>query len=432
MWLDVFPLWPLTVIATVGLGAALRPALFGPGRLTRAEVLAWDFLLGSGLVGYLMMAAGHAGILRPWIAWCTLLIGAGVGLIELRTVGLRSPFRAASAEIRALHGLTALALVWHAWGCLTPAFGGDALNYHLGAPRDWIDAGQIIETPLRFQSAISGHHLMIYTWCLLIGDDVLCKLTQFTQFLAALVLVAALTRRLGGRAAGALAACLAVMCITAAWYRTPVFVRSDLTTLLFSAGALWAAVRCAATGRLLWAAASGVAAGLAVATKYTALPFLILPLGIALPFALLRRTGRPGPALRGIGVAALAGTLLFGPWMIRGWIVTGDPLYPLLSDLLPVKPDYEECRRLMDEYQASFALPAAPTLAHSLWLSWRQKANHAVTEGDFLLLLLPAVALFALFHRRPGVSLLGVYGVAATVTFAALPVAELGRGCGGT
>ncbi|NUP88788.1 MAG: hypothetical protein HUU25_03075, partial [Candidatus Sumerlaeia bacterium] len=60
-WLDLAPLWLLTVLATLGLGAPVRAALTRRLRLSRTETLAWDFVLGSAVAGYAAMAAGHLG-----------------------------------------------------------------------------------------------------------------------------------------------------------------------------------------------------------------------------------------------------------------------------------------------------------------------------------------------------------------------------------
>ncbi len=410
-WLDLAPLWPLTVLATLGLGAPVRAALTRGLRLSRTETLAWDFVLGSAVAGYAVMAAGHLGRLHPAAAW--LMLAAGVAL-WLPQAARCQPRRFARGH--ALVSLSALALAWQAWGSLTPEIGGDALNYHLAGPRGWIDAGAITASPLRFHLLLSGHHMMINTWLLLLGGDVLCKLTQTTQFAAALLLIAATGRRLAGRRAGALAACLAVMSISAAWYRAPVMVRSDLTALLFSAAALWSLTVWARSPRPRAALLAGLAAGLAVATKYTAIPFVAAPLAAAMALAGLavHRLRRGAPA--SLALLAVSALLAFSPWALRGWIVTGDPLYPLLADVLPLKPGYDEARRGMDEYQRGFAAG-----------SWRHRLRFSVTEGDFLMPLLPLAGAAALFSRRRGPGVLGLFAVLATAAGIATPVAEFGR-----
>lgn len=427
MWVDVFPLWPLMALATLGLGAPVRLLLLPRRTATATEVLAWDHLLGSGVAGYVLMAAGYLRLLHPALGWSLIAVGSALGAREIRAVlalRVRRRPRIGRGVTLALWLLTGLALLWQAWGCLTPEFGGDALNYHLGAPRDWIDAGRVTDSPLRFHPAMAVHHLMIYTWCLLVGGDVLCKLVQTTQFLAAALLIGALGRRLAGRRAGALAACFAVFSIGAAWYRAPVFARSDLTALLFSAGMLWAGVRLVRAPHPRWALVAGVATGLAVATKYSTLPFAVLPGAVALAVGLITR---PGRLMMSLGVTGAVAVLVLSPWLTRGWLVTGDPLYPLLSDHLRIAPDYEEGRRQMADYQAAYRISHEPYLSCDRWRLWMRRLRDAATEGDFLIPGLHLLAPVALLTRSRVLRSLGAFGLSAVAAFALISLAEIGR-----
>ncbi|MBN1476194.1 glycosyltransferase family 39 protein, partial [Candidatus Sumerlaeota bacterium] len=407
MWFDVFPLWPLTVLIALGLGAPMRLALMRSLRLTRAETLAWDLLLGMALTGYLFLLAGYTGLLHPTLGWAVALIGAVIGGAELRFVGVPRSLRTAERGVAVLHTLTALALLWQIWGCLTPEFGGDALNYHIAAPLDWIREGRIADSPLRFQSAIPSHHLMINTFLLLLGGDVLCKLMQTTQLIASAILIASMARRVAGKRAGALAPCLAVMSICAAWYRCPVFVRSDLLTLLFATGALWCAVRWIRDGASRWPAIMGLTVGLALSTKYTAIPFLLVPLTAGLIIAAPAHGGALSLRFRALGLMILGSLIAFSPWMLREWLVTGDPVYPLLSDHLRIDPDYDEGRQRMDAYQGLYRISRAPRLSWDRWLLWKRRMRDATTEGDILVVPLALLASIALFARRRVLRFLG-------------------------
>ncbi len=81
-------------------------------------------------------------------------------------------------------------------------------------------------------------------------------------------------------------------------------------------------------GTTAWAAACW---GLAVGIKYTAILFVGL-LALEWLWALATRR-RPAAAM--IAVLALAGsvTVLAGPWFVRNWIATGDPVFPLGGSL---------------------------------------------------------------------------------------------------
>lgn len=90
---------------------------------------------------------------------------------------------------------------------------------------------------------------------------------------------------------------------------------TDPVMMAFWALALWAWVRAAETGRLRWWVLLGVALGLGMLAKYTAIAFA----GAALGYGLLSARGRDWP---GVGVAAAVALVVLSPNLI--WLAQHD------------------------------------------------------------------------------------------------------------
>jgi len=102
--------------------------------------------------------------------------------------------------------------------------------------------------------------------------------------------------------------------------------RIDLATTFFSTlafGAMIIGVE-EVEGQLIWL--SAMCAGAAVATKWTAIPVVVLPLVVMLCF---QKDFRRLPAYCGII------GLLVVPWLLKNWILSGNPVYPLFYQWFP-------------------------------------------------------------------------------------------------
>jgi 4-amino-4-deoxy-L-arabinose transferase-like glycosyltransferase len=135
----------------------------------------------------------------------------------------------------------------------------------------------------------------------------------------------------GGRRAGLAAFCFMLAC--------PFVVTTVFRAYITLAVAFYAAVTLLAFARFTlksdrpdsarWPLLAGLCAGLGVAVKYTAVPFLCAPVGLGvLGVCVLRRIPVRRTVLLGalFGLAALAAA---GPWLVKNAACTGNPVYPL-------------------------------------------------------------------------------------------------------
>jgi hypothetical protein len=287
--------------------------------------------LGLGLLSLVMLAAGYAGLFKPLFTGLGLLV---LGVIFWRDMlcwwsnwrALRLLWLSSDWFGRAAGWLALLILGFTLVTALAPPLKFDALVYHLVLPRHYLLAGRMDYVPQIMYWGMPQTAEMMYTWAMSLGGESAAVVLGWLVGLVTLVgLLGLLADRLGAGAAWAsLAALISGLTLATglAWGY------NDWWVLLFSLGflislALWAEGHPA--GLL---ALAGLFAGMAMSTKYTAGLLLIIggvvilwnwkPLGGGL---------RPLKALLQFGLAVL---LVLIPWLLKNWLATGNPFYPLL------------------------------------------------------------------------------------------------------
>lgn len=212
-----------------------------------------------------------------------------------------------------------------------PPVSRDALTHHLALPKLWVAHGGVHDTPDIVFSYYPQLLDLLYTLPLMLGHDIAAKYVHFVfALLTAAIIFLFVRRRLG--TAWAAASGLLFLTIPVV-LKLSVTVYVDLGLIFFSAAALFAVVLWLEDpARLKWLLIAGVAGGLALGTKYSAL-VPTFALGLLLPFFFLRSGGSRGKdQARAIGYAtvfAAATLLVFSPWLVRNYSLTGNPVYPL-------------------------------------------------------------------------------------------------------
>jgi hypothetical protein len=104
--------------------------------------------------------------------------------------------------------------------------------------------------------------------------------------------------------------------------------------LLYSALALGTLLRAGRNdqARTSWILAAGLLCGLACGCKYTALPAVLLPLGMVVTWRAARR--RPRRLMLPL-VFLIGWAVTFGPWLMKNAVATGNPVFPLARGVFP-------------------------------------------------------------------------------------------------
>ncbi len=412
---DCQPWGTAIAAAALGIGAGLLrlPVFGGVGRR-------WQLIggagLGLGVLSLMTLLLGLAGALRPVVAQAIVCAGVLLAFYSAwrhrrradgpmgqagtadATIGERFSIVPAAEQLResARRGqwlwamfvpAAALAL---AAATIPPGMswveegnGYDVLEYHLGAPREYFEAGRITFLPHNVYSNMPLGVEMLYLLTMHVTGDAV-KAVMPAQFLNAMLgllaagavwlaateaagpfcepraqpgapLVEGVSprNRAGGWKAAHIAGVVFGTCPFIVYLSGVAYVENG--QLLFAALALAAFLRgrrvgeCAAemqlpespggstgstapgrttsAGAYHWMLLAGLFAGLACGCKYTGVVMTALPIGLALLFDLARRRARP------IALVAFAAgaTLTFGPWLAKNWAWTGNPVFPLAA-----------------------------------------------------------------------------------------------------
>lgn len=330
----------LLVVSSWGIGlAGLRLFRHGarPDTLTHVAAVA----AGMGAWGWLIWIAGLVGM----ISWGLYL---GVALLSLcllvwhwpmvgeawRGLRVRPRVPWTGFEILLLVCL-GLGTLLHFIPCFAPEVEYDSLEYHIGALKEYQKQGRIVFLEYNFYASMPSMAEMLYLWGIVLRSPVVAKLLHMSFAVLTAVGLYAFGAKQHSRRLGLVAASL--------YYLLP-FVTSlgetsriDLATTFFAfmAGAMLhrhlfdddrGALRLAA-----WCV------GLTMATKYTAAPVVFLP-WLAVWLLECKKTWndrlktfhKPTRAIWFIPLLALVPVL---PWLIKNWVFTGNPVYPLLNGI---------------------------------------------------------------------------------------------------
>ncbi len=325
----------LALLVAVGIRLAGVTAAADESRATRAlRAAIWAFAI-LVVVEAALGASGHLDARATLVA---LAIVAAVVVLGARgrsspgAVPAREPLTALDVAYLTALGAAFVLRIWA--GIHKTTFLYDTLAYHLHIPAAWIADRRLEIVPAVFgdpSSAYAPSNLELWFAFLMapLRSDYLAGSGQLPFAALAVLAVIGAVREAGGRRTAALAAALAFLLVPEIWQqaRTAMTDLGMAALLLAGLPFVFRLRRGAATGDLLTAAA---ALGLAVGTKYVALP-LAAPFALAFGLAAVRGRARP----RDLPAAGLVLLATGGFWFLRNFALTGNPFYPVATLGLP-------------------------------------------------------------------------------------------------
>jgi hypothetical protein len=306
-------------------------------KIQRPPAAMADAILIAYLVQYVAVGlAGLLGILTPlFLIIIALAICAGLwisaGFIPPRATA--SPIPRSDRRWTLFTCLFAIgflaALIY--WEKLNPPMATDALVYHLPAAVLWLQKKRIalfqtwFFNPANTYSPLAGSTFI--TWLLApLGNDALARFVQVGPWFLILISIIEIATSAGASLPAAALAALAAV-LARPFIGEAVIPKDDLFVAAFFLAAVAALARDRMNSRFGWLRL-GIAVGLMLATKYTAL--------MAAPILLLAADAprRAGWRWRQWAGAILAVALLAGPWYLRNLLEWGNPLFPVKFDLV--------------------------------------------------------------------------------------------------
>ncbi len=214
----------------------------------------------------------------------------------------------------------------------TPPISRDALTHHLAIPKRYLLHGGIYEIPELIFSYYPMNLDLLYFIPLWFGNDILPKFIHLSFGLGTSWLIFVYLEKRLGRNWGLTGALF--------FLTTPIIVSLastayvDLGVTFFTTISLLLLLSWTKTNELKTIILAGIFAGLAAGTKYNGLLTIFL-LTCFTPFIVLH-SHKPISSKRAIGLASLfflCAILAVSPWLIRNYIWTGNPIYPLFQSL---------------------------------------------------------------------------------------------------
>lgn len=311
--------------------SGLTGALF---TLAAAYWLGRTFLRGSVLPRTIYLAAGSALLSFVIFALLALKIARPISFLAVGAVsvalgavyGRRSK---TDDEIAGLTGWLLLAIggiygVLYGIHALAPEIQPDAIGYHLGLVAEWLRAG-------RFPRRIGFYEVLplgtetLFAFAYAAGEHTGAKLVHCGFLVATLPLMIAAGRRLGLDAWQTAGAAL-LYAITPVVGVSATSAYNDAALAFFALATFYLLLRWRQDDDARLLLAAGLTAGFCYAIKITG---ALVPL-LALVWIVASRR-RPGDAVH----FALPAVLVAAPWIVRAWILTGNPAAPLLNRWFP-------------------------------------------------------------------------------------------------
>jgi len=289
--------------------------------------------LGLGLFALETFLLGTIGLLTTPILTLLVLLVFFLAVITVRRhwPEVREQYGAA-CQLPAGSGLplalTGLAVVLSWPFVLVPTRAFDALSYHLEVPLRYLQAGRIIDIPENLYSYAPQLNHMLYGLAMGLSGSDLAGLINHLFFVLTLCVLYRGFRHCFDIQAGAWAAALTAL--------------SPLMLIEVSnAGVDWAAafytlaalsILSLRAGNVRLLIMGGILAGMAAGCRHQPVGYAIfIPVAAGIIDGLVHRKGA---RLGRWFIFTLAAISTASPWYIRNAVFTGDPLYPLFSNLL--------------------------------------------------------------------------------------------------
>lgn len=424
------------LVGTTGLGAWFwgRTLIGGRWRLPHPALqVATEAAVGLLLVSHLLFAASYGGYLLATPLVGSVLLGAVMlGLLGGVVGALRAIAGARVQLVAALpRGLAGIALavggvlyaLWILLGAALPVTSLDEMVYHLEVPRQILAVGYLpVFTDNVYSYFPLGSQMLFMLGLGLVGETA-ARLFHALHGLLVLVAIYGYARTLLDRS-GAVTA--AVLFATVPWVMViGSWAYIDLNFTLYAFLALVAALRytevreASESEALPWAVLAGLLAGGAWTVKYTGLQLVLLLALVVLVAALRSGTRRLPWGLAALGAVA---AVMFGPYLLRTWSITGWPLFPLQAGPFEltgrVNWSVEQAELLMTwllQYGGGGERGLFERLMASVWVYTSAEPNYTAYDGIVgPVFLLAPLALLAR-RRSSHIPLLFVFAVSFTL-----------------
>ena len=300
-------------------------------------------------------------------------------------------------------------------GAMLPSVDFDVKEYHLEGPREYFEAGQITFLPHNVYTSFPFLTEMLSLLAMVLQGDWFRGALSGKAVLMSFAPLTALGVYSAGRLIRPSVGLFgALIYLTTPWvHRISVIAYTEGGLAFYLMATLLAVImltplinrdRMESRGGYVLA---GLLAGSAMACKYPGVLSVAVPMGLSVLSAGLfcpcetgSRLSRLPVRYRAAGLFSLGALVTFGPWALKNWQQTGNPVYPLLYSVFG-GADWNDARH--SKWQDGHPLPVEILRTPSVWLVdvWRHIVDIAVYT-DWQSVLMFAFAPLSLLAIRRG------------------------------
>ena len=282
----------------------------------------------TGGLSLLIYISGHIGLLKlPYLVFAMLLIS--FALIWLFRQNLRKFKPTHYLSIWRLPILIFILIVLPI--AILPPTVRDELIVHLAVPKLYIENGRIFDIPFMGFSYVPMNIDLLYLIPMVFGNDVLPKLIHFC--FAILTAIVIYTYLLEKTERGFAISGFFIFLTTPIVVQLSTTAYIDLGLTFYSLLALIGMLKWREEAfKIRWLIFSAISTGFALGSKYSAL-ILLLFFTITIVYIYSRAAKDQLKALQMGFLYLSVAVLIFSPWLIRNYLWTGNPIYPLANGL---------------------------------------------------------------------------------------------------
>ncbi|MFN8435643.1 MAG: glycosyltransferase family 39 protein [Anaerolineales bacterium] len=401
LWGTISLLWLTT--AFIGYLYAHKP--FSPEELLGILVAVWRTLIALTILS----VAGGIGMLSPIRAWdippltkALLTSALGLGIIGIlilvifATIGVKLPlwilllvafmvvrkkiillWKEWKSETSILQGINPLAIMFlipiliilisQYLEALAPPFQFDALTYHLVLPKTYLQFGKLTYIPNNIFWGMPQLAEMLYLLAMSLGGLEAAVVLGFWVGILAIIGLADFIKDIGGGNAGWVTA--AILFAGAGFTSSLASGYIEWMSILFGAATIIALIKWLEKNDLQSLSIAGIFVGMALSVKYTNGVLLLTSILAVFMFSY---SASFTLIFRNLIWFTGAAILIFTPWLIKNFIATNNPFYPIIF------PSGAMDATLLNFYQFK---PAMQDWSRLVLLPW-QATIFGVDGGD--------------------------------------------------
>lgn len=346
--------------------------------------------LGFWEICLTVFGLGYLHLLYPVVLWgfsglITLTaiprFSAGKAQLYAFIKTVKTHFSTRSFHIPAIFLFTTIFL--NLLSTLTPELRQDALQYHVTVPHIYLLHGIIFDIPNLMYHFYSMNQEMLYLLAQALDGDYTAKILHAFMSILSAWAVYGITRESFPKPSRTpwLAASVFFMLPQVAWMSMTTYHENGWMLAGMSGILAWFSWRESQDIRYLGLA--GLLAGMGIAIKIISVIYAPFILGLATTIVLFKNRSSLKIWVSSLSLYSLCIILPLLPWLIRHWIYTRNPIFPLFGDKLPLYPDYQAAANGFSSLRHMNPLMSIPDfINHSLTVF-----SGIAINGNYMLML---------------------------------------------